>query len=87
VLRLGLFDAELRERQRIDVATLPAGRGIGVPRVAALGQTAVLAWTEPNGAAVAGAPAPTRLRAVRLSAGDDCGQGGSSARLIRVRAR
>lgn len=71
VLRLGLFDAELGERQRIDVAALPAGRGIGVPRLAALGQTAVLAWTEPNGAAVAGAPAPTRLRAVRLSAGDD----------------
>ncbi|WP_395788342.1 sialidase family protein [Aquimonas sp.] len=71
VLRLGLFDAELGERQRIDVAALPAGRGIGVPRLAALGQTAVLAWTEPNGAAVAGAPAPTRLRAVRLSTGDD----------------
>lgn len=71
VLRLGLFDAELSERQRIDVAALPAGRGIGVPRLAALGQTAVLAWTEPNGATVAGAPAPTRLRAVRLSAGED----------------
>ncbi len=71
VLRLGLFDAQLGERQRIDVAALPAGRGIGVPRLAALGRTAVLAWTEPNGAAVAGAPAPTRLRAVRLSAGDD----------------
>jgi hypothetical protein len=71
VLRLGLFDAGLGERQRIDVAALPAGRGIGVPRLAALAQTAVLAWTEPNGPAVAGVPAPTRLRAVRLSAGDD----------------
>lgn len=71
VLRLGLFDAELGERQRIDVAALPAGRGVGVPRLAALGQTAVLVWTEANGAAVAGAPAPTRLRAVRLSVGDD----------------
>lgn len=71
VLRLGLFDAELGERQRIDVAALPAGRGIGVPRLAALAQTAVLAWTEPDGAAVAGAPAPTRLRAVLLHAGAD----------------
>ena len=71
VLRMGLFDAELGERQRIDVAALPAGRGIGVPRLAALGQTAVLVWTEPDGPVVAGAPAPTRLRAVRLSVGKD----------------
>ena len=71
VLRLGLFDAELGERQRIDVVALPAGRGVGVPRLAAFGQTAVLAWTESNGAAVAGAPTPTRLRAVLLHAGAD----------------
>ncbi len=71
VLRLGVFDAELGERQRIDVAALPAGRSVGVPRLAALGQTAVLAWTEPDGAGAAGAPAPTRLRAVILSTGDD----------------
>ena len=71
VLRLGVFDAELGERQRIDVAALPAGRSVGVPRLAALGQTAVLAWTEPDGSGAAGAPAPTRLRAVILSARDD----------------
>jgi hypothetical protein len=71
VLRLGLFDAELRERQRIDVATLPAGRGIGVPRLAALERSAVLVWTEPDAAAGSTGPARTRLRGVRLSAGDD----------------
>jgi hypothetical protein len=31
----------------------------------------VLVWTEPDGPVVAGAPAPTRLRAVRLSVGKD----------------
>ncbi len=31
-LRLASLDAELRERARIDVTTLPAGRGVGVPR-------------------------------------------------------
>ena len=71
VLRLGLFDAHLSERQRMDVAQLPAGRNIGVPRLAAFGQTALLAWTEPDGAAAGGAPAPTRLRAVMLSAAGD----------------
>lgn len=71
VLRLAMFDGELGERQRLDVAKLPAGRNIGVPRLAAFGQTALLAWTEPDGAAAGGAPAPTRLRAVMLSAGGD----------------
>lgn len=71
VLRLGLFDAHLGERQRLDIAQLPAGRNIGVPRLAALGQTAVLIWTEPSDASLAGAPAPTRLRAVMLSAVGD----------------
>jgi len=67
VLRLGLFDAALRERQRIDVTTLPPGRSTGVPRLASLGQTAVLVWTEPTSAPAPNTSPQTRLRAVRVS--------------------
>ncbi|MCG6118270.1 MAG: glycoside hydrolase [Aquimonas sp.] len=48
VLRLALLDAELKERTRMDVVTLPAGRAIGMPSLAALGEVGVLAWTEPD---------------------------------------
>ncbi len=44
-LRLASLDAELRERARIDVTTLPAGRGVGVPRLASLKDVGVLVWT------------------------------------------
>lgn len=71
VLRLGLFDADLAERQRIDVAVLPAGRGIGVPRLAALPRSAVLVWTEADASASGAVPARTRLRGVRLAAQPD----------------
>jgi hypothetical protein len=32
-----------------DVALLPPGRGTGMPRLASLGEVAVLVWTEPKG--------------------------------------
>lgn len=71
VLRLGLFDAELHERQRVDVAALPAGRGVGVPRLAALEHVAVLVWTEPDLPARTGMQAQTRLRGTRFKSGPD----------------
>ncbi|WP_091246012.1 sialidase family protein [Aquimonas voraii] len=67
VLRLGLFDAQLGERQRIDVVALPAGRGIGVPRLAALQHRAALVWTEPKASTGPSAPPATQLRGVMLS--------------------
>lgn len=71
VLRLGLFDADLQQRQRLDVAVLPAGRSIGVPRLAALQQVAMLVWTEPDTPASDRLPTRTRLRGVRFSLGQD----------------
>jgi hypothetical protein len=71
VLRLGLFDTALNERARLDVATLPAGRNIGVPRLAALEQVAMLVWTALDPASASAAPARTRLQGVRLSVQPD----------------
>lgn len=62
VLRLALLDAELEEIGRIDAVTLPAGRAIGLPSLAALGDVAMLAWTEPDPAQ----PGRTRLRLARI---------------------
>ncbi len=45
VLRLGRVGAALELIERIDVVTLPAGRGIGAPRLAALERAALLIWT------------------------------------------
>jgi hypothetical protein len=68
VLRLGVFDAQLHERQRLDVLELPAGRGIGVPRLAALGRSAALVWTQAEEAAGGPTPAPTRVRGMLITA-------------------
>lgn len=46
VLRLARLDADLAESQREDPRDLPAGRDIGMPRLAANGDQAVLVWTE-----------------------------------------
>lgn len=67
VLRLGLFDVDLGARQRIDVVALPAGRSIGVPRLAALEKAAVLVWTEPDPVSTGRGPSRTQLRGVRLA--------------------
>ncbi len=66
VLRLAYLDETLRERARLDIATLPPGRDIGLPRLAALGRHAVLAWTELDDRTPAepGQRRATRLRAV-----------------------
>lgn len=45
-LRLGRFDAGLREQSRHDVAALPPGRDIGMPRLAANRLVAMMVWTE-----------------------------------------
>jgi hypothetical protein len=66
VLRLVKLDTDLHEQFRTDVAHLPAGRGIGVPHLAALSDLAVLVWTEP--ADPSPRPSQTRLRAARLHA-------------------
>lgn len=68
-LRVAHLDEHLREQARIDIADLPAGRDIGLPRLAALGRDAVLAWTELDGNAAHqdGQRRPTRLRAVHLT--------------------
>lgn len=66
VLRLVKLDTDLHEQFRTDVAHLPAGRGIGVPHLAALSDVAVLVWTEP--ADHSPRPSQTRLRAARLQA-------------------
>ncbi len=68
VLRLARFDDALVERARFDIATLPPGRDIGLPRLAVLGDHALLVWTAVDAEApvVAGQRRVTRLRAVRL---------------------
>jgi len=67
VLRLGHYDAALKLREHVDVVKLPAGRDIGVPRLAALGNTALLVWTEVQSQPTpAGTRAQTRLRGMLL---------------------
>jgi hypothetical protein len=60
-LRLVELDARLRVRATHDVVELPPGRSTGVPRMAASGGEAVIAWVE----AVDGQPA---VRAARIMA-------------------
>jgi hypothetical protein len=45
-LWLGLFDRDLNEIARTAVRTLPRGRATGFPRMALLGETAHLVWTD-----------------------------------------
>lgn len=68
VLRLAYLDETLRERTRLDIATLPRGRDIGLPRLAALGKHVVLAWTELDERTPTepGQRRATRLRAVLM---------------------
>lgn len=68
VLRLARFDAALVEKARFDIATLPTGRDIGLPRLAVLGDHALLVWTavDPEAPVVAGQRRVTRLQAMRL---------------------
>lgn len=49
-LRVAALDADLRVRGSHDAARLPPGRGIGMPKLASLGDVAVLVWTEPRAA-------------------------------------
>ncbi len=46
VLRMVRIDASGEESERHDLITLPAGRSIGSPRIAALEDSAVLVWTD-----------------------------------------
>lgn len=46
VLRLARLDENLDELDRQDLHSLPSGRDIGMPRLAASGEQAVLVWTE-----------------------------------------
>jgi hypothetical protein len=48
-LRIALLDADLTARATQDAAVLPPGRGTGMPKLASLGDVAVLVWTEPKG--------------------------------------
>lgn len=59
VLRLSLHGADGKRVQQQDLATLPEGRLSGFPRMAALGATVFVAWTE----AVASRP---QVRAARV---------------------
>ena len=67
VLRLARLDSALDERQRWDLRTLPAGRDIGMPRMAASHGEALLVWTEVDETAPRiGTRAATRLRGLWL---------------------
>ncbi len=68
MLRLALFDSALNERRRIDVAGVPAGRDIGMPRLAVSGDHALLAWTAVDAEApiVQGQRRATRVQVMRL---------------------
>lgn len=59
-LKLAVFDGERGVQQQTTVVELPRGRSIGFPRLASVGDIALLAWTEPseNG---------SRIRLLRIS--------------------
>ncbi len=59
-LKLAVYDADLRRSTTTVVTELPAGRNLGMPRLAGRGRDAVLVWTEADGAG------GTRLKAVRI---------------------
>lgn len=65
-LKLVHWDAELQELERLAVAELPAGRDIGIPRLASGGEHAVLVWTEVTGPATPPGKPPARLQAVLI---------------------
>lgn len=67
VLRLARLDVDLATVEQLDVATLPPGRGTGMPRLASLPGQAVLVWTEPDPALGRDARAG-RILAVRIEA-------------------
>lgn len=48
-LRIATLSPSLAPAAMQDVARLPPGRGTGMPRLASLGEVAVLVWTEPKG--------------------------------------
>lgn len=59
-LKLAVYDADLKRSRTTVVTELPAGRNLGMPRLAGRGRDAVLVWTEADGAG------GTRLKAVRI---------------------
>lgn len=59
-LKLAVYDADLKRSTTTVVTELPAGRNLGMPRLAGRGRDAVLVWTEADGAG------GTRLKAVRI---------------------
>lgn len=68
VLRVAVADAALERWQPFDIAQLPASRNIGMPRLAALGDVAVLVWTQSESGRAANARSATRIHAVLLRA-------------------
>jgi hypothetical protein len=65
VLRVARLDRDLSPQEREDIASLPPGRGTGMPRLATLPGLAVLVWTEPDPALGREARAG-RILAVRI---------------------
>ncbi|MBD8524311.1 sialidase family protein [Pseudomarimonas arenosa] len=59
VLRVAELDGNGEQISRLDITELPVGRNTGMPRLASLGDAAILVWTEP------GAAGP-RVRGVRI---------------------
>lgn len=45
-VRVALSNAPLTSMQRLDVAQVPSNRNVGMPRLATLGERALLVWTE-----------------------------------------
>jgi hypothetical protein len=68
VLKVATWGPSLAERTRTDVADVPAGRAVGIPRLASLPGHAVLVWTEAEEPLPAPPTRPrTQLRGVRIS--------------------
>ncbi len=69
-LIVAALDANLRLVEKHTVAVLPAGRNIGMPRLASLrGQRAILVWTDTQRGSLANSERQSRVRAVEVIQG------------------
>lgn len=62
VLRVAHLNAGGKELSRVEVTDLSAGRNTGMPRMASLGNVAILVWTEPSAG-------QSRIRGARITIG------------------